>query len=66
MVDTDLLTEADQAFVASMQAIDAEVDASVKEQSAKLAALDETFLAKVNEHLNSPLKMEDARNPQTT
>ena len=63
MADSDILTAADQAFVASMQAIDAESDAAVRGQSAKIEALVATYLAKVTERINSPLKTEDEQPP---
>lgn len=63
MTDAELLADIDKAFIASMQAIDAEGDASVKEQAAKVATMRDEFVAKVAELTKSPLKLEDDGHP---
>jgi hypothetical protein len=54
MTDPALLAEADKAFIAAMQQIDADADVSVKEWTGKLAEIRNTFGEKVTEQLNHP------------
>lgn len=59
MTDPVILDEADKAFIAAMQQIDAESDSSVKEWADSAAELRKTFVAKVEDKLNHPLKVDD-------
>ena len=61
--NAELLTEADKAFVAAMQAIDAESDASAKEFIESAGELRKAFVTEAEERIKHPLNANGGPDP---